>query len=603
MDAYTPSGSQICSAGIVKTLFTENKFTIHDCWVEIYQNSDDAGSKEMIVEYIEHNDTEFLMIADNGCGMTMEQIDNSLNLLKRGSKSGEKHGKFNFGGKAAILQFSGIADFINSGDKNYKGMCIVQSKSNDSPPVCYEMVGRELIEKGWAGTVQPAYLDSERESVTCSKLWEKYPIKGTGTNIFIQVTQSMKDQLTLYRDGDEKGEGKWGDLQLACNERLNHCKVTMYTPEKDVISFKPIIDKENIIRQKFLSIPIHVYLKDGKYLFVVFFKELVKNTTKEIEHISVTKIIKPMGKKWSKNLETIEDTYLNGYENIGEFKMEIGCNFTYKVDENFDDTKSNNNIHIIRNGFCLNHFNNPYCDKKTRSGDFYIRRIWKNMKSTISYDTKKNGDKLDKIIGVNMHKADIKWDKLPINLQRTIRGILDINGNKIVKYIQKVEYNPTYSKKKITDFNGTEKYEKWLEHLPKYKVKLHKKNVCGKWKKYKTLIQEQAPAPKPAPAPAHKPTPSPAPKPTPSPAPKPAPAPAPKPTPSPAPKPAPSPAPTPSLLRPPPKKVSQYYKGIVPREKALRYLKDYIQNMEKKGLDFDGVNLEIINKIISAMNQ
>ena len=492
MEGYTPSGSQICSSGVVTTLFTENKFTYHDCWVEIYQNSDDAESKEMIVTYIKLNNYEFLKISDDGCGMTMEQIDNSLNLLKRGSKGSGKHGKFNFGGKAAILQFSGIADYIHSGDKNYNGICIVQSKSEDSEPVCYEMVGKELIEKGWAGTVQPAYLDSGRESVMCSKLWEKFPIKKSGTNIFIQLTQSMKEELAQCH------EDKWKDLQLACNTRLNHCKLTMYTHDnlKCDILYQPIIDNRNIIRQKFLSIPIAVFEKDGKYLFLVSFKELIKDTTNNLKYEDVLKIIKPHGKRWSKNLETIGvnifGNCFHDYQFIGSFQMDLICNFTYNKDEKLDD---NNDIHIIRNGFCLNKFPNPYCDRKSRGGDYYIRNIWKNIKSTISYDTKTNGDKLDKIIGVNMHKADIKWDKLPTNLQRTIEGILEISGNKMVKYIQKVEYNPVNSKKNVTDFKGgdyNEKYEKWLGHLPKYKVQFHKKNVCDQWKLYMTLKKLEA---------------------------------------------------------------------------------------------------------------
>ena len=182
-------------------------------------------------------------------------------------------------------------------------------------------------------------------------------------------------------------------------------------------------------------------------------------------------------------MEIIEEKKtLKDYTHIGEFKMEIGCNFTYKIDEDYNDDESNNDIYIVRNGFCLNHFNNPYCDRKTRSGDFYIRRIWKNIKSTISYNTSENGDKLDKIIGVNMHKADIKWQKLPINLVRTIDGIMNIYGNKIVKYIQKVEYNPPNCIEKLS--NGD------TSLVPKYKVNLHKKNVCDKWKKYKRIIPE-----------------------------------------------------------------------------------------------------------------
>ena len=483
MDSYTPHGSQVCQSGIVKTLFTENKFTIHDDWVEIYQNSDDANSENVTVKYIKYSANEYLMISDDGCGMTMEQIDNSLNLLKRGSKGGEKHGKFNFGGKAAILHLSGISEYIDTENKEYGGTCIVQSKSLNSKPVCYEMVGKELMEKGWEGTVKPAYLDSGREPVLCSKLWEEYPIADNGTHIYIQLTKNIKELLM------QKHEDKWTDLQLACNERLNHCKLTMETPTnlKCEIIYKPIIDRENIIPGKFFSIPIKVYEKGGVYLFSAVFKELVRDKSNNIEYTTNTKIIKPHGNtKWKKELETIEGDFLDDYTFIGEFTMEMGCIFTYKIDEYFDDNNSNNDIHIIRNGFCLNQYNNKYCDRKARSGDFHFRPAWKNIKSTISYKTNVNGDQLDKIIGVNMHKADIKWDKLPTNLRRTIGGILDINGKKIMKYIQRVEYNPPNSLKKIAEFSVEDKYKKWLEHVPKYKVKLHKKNVCDKWKSYKT---------------------------------------------------------------------------------------------------------------------
>ena len=463
MDQYIPQGSQICSSGIVKTLFTENKFTLHDDFIEIYQNSDDAGSTLMDVEIITHDGKPYLKIEDDGCGMTIEQIDHSLNLLKRGSKGGNQHGKFNFGGKAAVLHLSGIANHLNSLNQEYEGICIVMSKTETTEPVCYEMLGNKLINRGWDGSVMPVYLNSGSETKRCSEFYKQYPITNHGTKIFIQLQDDVKKELEENSQEIKKG------LQVACNERLNHCKLNMSISGIDIsnIIYEPIVDP-NIIRQKKYNIRIKVYQQDNIYVFPI---ESIGTKYLDEKDLWIKPISKNGG-KWSSKLQSIKKGDLDKYEYVGEFTIEIGCNFTYEKDVKYDHQRSDNYIHIVRNGFCLNKYNNTCVNKKTNAGDFYKRNIWKNMKSTLSYTTSEKGDILDKIIGVNMHKADIKWEKLPKNLSRTIENIFEIFGTKIVKYVDLIEYR---LENKCTSYH---------QRL--------KRSCFSHWKQYKQEHEEQS---------------------------------------------------------------------------------------------------------------
>jgi len=259
MSDYIPNGSKTCSEGIVKTLFMENTFTNLDCFIEIYQNSDDADSSKVEITIISFNDKKWLYINDNGMGMTMKNIDESLNLLSR-SDTKKTHGKFNFGGKASMLFLSGITSYIQSENSDYNGDCIVLSKHIDDNPVCYSMNGSELIKKGWDGTIKPAYLNSDKESVLCKKFNEQFPFE-TGTSIFIELMNNIEEELI---EGEQEIRNK---LQLHCNERLVDCKlwVSLEGVDNGNILYEPIIPE--IISEKIDSVDIYVYLADNEYIF------------------------------------------------------------------------------------------------------------------------------------------------------------------------------------------------------------------------------------------------------------------------------------------------------------------------------------------------
>jgi len=424
MSSYVVQGSKTDPRGVVKALFQENTFTELDDFIEIYQNSDDASSKNMKVKFIKYKDKNFLFISDDGIGMDLETMDMSLNLLGE-TKGEKKHGKFNFGGKAGILHLSGINDYLQS-KCNYRGKCIVISKKSGCETVCYEMSGKELIERGWDGQVKPVIIGSGDESRDSGSLYEEYPIENTGTHIFIELTDWREKKLhEIEHDLRKK-------LSLACNERLNHCSMSICFNDTDdgLLKYTPIL-KSDIIDEKKYTTHILVYMKDTEKIYVV----------EDADTKYVIKSICEKRKSYSKTLQVIKDKELDGYEKKGTFILSSACDYEYIKDEKTDNL-SMNDIYVVRNGFCLNKYNIPKLDKKTRQGDYYVRTIYRNTKSTLTYES---NDIMDSLIGINMQKADIKFEKLDKPLRRTIEQTVINHANKFIDYIHKNEYLPQHA--------------------------------------------------------------------------------------------------------------------------------------------------------------
>ena len=71
------NGSKICDVGIVRSLFKDNTFTLEDCFTELYHNSDDADASNLNISIIDFDDKKFLLFQDDGCGMTLETLNNN----------------------------------------------------------------------------------------------------------------------------------------------------------------------------------------------------------------------------------------------------------------------------------------------------------------------------------------------------------------------------------------------------------------------------------------------------------------------------------------------------------------------------------------------
>ena len=446
-EGYQVQGSRTDSTGVVKSLFMENTFTNVDSFMELYQNSDDAMSTRVNIKVVDFEETSWLLISDNGKGMTMETIDHSLNLLGR-SSTVKKHGKFNFGGKAGILYLSDIKSYIDettrkidSSRKQYRGRCIVRSKHKDDKEVCYFMKGKTLCDQGWNNNVHPQYLDENEATKICYTFQESYPFcnitNDTGTKILIELTETKLEEL----EDDE--ENIICAMQMHCNERLNECKLFVSlskTSNITEIQYVPILKKSEPNKCRSYELMIYESKEQpGKYIFVV-----------KLENKSCA--IKPIGKsKWSQDLESIDTT--NYTDRQRKLTVDFDCDYTYTKEK--QSTKRDNSIYVNRNGFCLNYYKNENPEFNKRAGDYYKRDIGHNIRTEIKY---RSSDFIDTFIGINMQKCDIKWTSLPLALRRTIDKLQTQFYKDMCKYITENEYNPLNPKPhyKLIDTSETD---------------------------------------------------------------------------------------------------------------------------------------------------
>ena len=414
MDTYQPQGSRVCYKGLVKSLFVENTFTIIDSFIELYQNSDDAKSTTIKIYIIEYKNKFWLVIDDDGGGMSLKEMDNSLHLLHREGNE-KKHGKFNFGGKAGTLFLSGICDYIENekDDIEYKGSIVVISKSDSDKAVCYNMAGKDLVNNGWLnGAVKPYYTDSDHVSKICDYFVIK-EYNGSGTNIYIELTDKMYNEL-LEKEPEIKTE-----MQLHCYKRLEHCKLNIQFNESTDINYKDVLQYNDIIDEKKQITKIGVYKKDNKLLFLFMDEGKWYG-------------ILPRGKEqWKHGPSVIDDMTPYG-DSLTDFNLIQACNYT--IGDSNDDKKQKQSrvkTYVSRNGFILNYYEN-----RIQSLQQWIIYYAKGITSIMEYNS---SPVLDTIIKINMHKSDIKWKNLPINLHRTIEHIQSDFFKKLKTYVNKYE--------------------------------------------------------------------------------------------------------------------------------------------------------------------
>ena len=397
-------GSKICDVGIVHSLFEENTFTIYDCFMELFQNSDDANASNFSVYIIDYGCRKWLVFMDDGDGMTLDLLNNSLHLLHR-SDSIKKHGKFNYGGKASLLYLSGIKSY----NDDYVGNIVVYSKNNEDKEVCYIMKGREVHNNGWTNSVKPIYLE-DNENMIVNEMKHLYPIE-KGTKFYVQLTDEICGEL-ISSHGDIMNY-----MNKYCYERLKYCKVSFNFNETNTfdIVFNDPLKYDDIINEKKKNMKIECYKKSQHYLFT-------------FQHEGKKIAFKPFGNtKCKGEPEEITNEYLQDYDSIGHFEYYLSCDFKYG-----DNKRDNNNkVFVCRSGFILNEYKG--CLSKHQSqGSYHYRSIAANIMTILKYEA---NDTLDSIIKVNMHKSDIKYSNLPTSLKNTLKYIQENFWRKMKNHI------------------------------------------------------------------------------------------------------------------------------------------------------------------------
>ncbi len=157
---------------------------------ELIDGSFDAGAKHVHI----YLDTKagLLIVADDGCGMSKEKMEESLILHKRSEVSSARAGRFGFGMKQAHISVT-----------RHKAASIIISKTIDStrPDTLYE--GMYEITADWKGAVEQGEFKISAHEITRAKeaLWGKYAVNTLkkGTVVVIpcppEVWMELKEKI------------------------------------------------------------------------------------------------------------------------------------------------------------------------------------------------------------------------------------------------------------------------------------------------------------------------------------------------------------------------------------------------------------------------
>ena len=79
-----------------------------------------------------------------------------------------------------------------------------------------------------------------------------------------------------------------------------------------------------------------------------------------------------------------------GYDKKGTFILSSACDYEYEKGKS-GDSETKNQIHVIRNGFCLNQYKNTSLDKLcarsgTQGGIYFARGIFRKTMFTLTYE-------------------------------------------------------------------------------------------------------------------------------------------------------------------------------------------------------------------------
>ena len=456
MSDYIATGSQVSSIGIVQSLFGNSTFKPIDAFIELYHNSCDAGSSNTTYEIIKHKNNIYLKCQDNGSGMTLKTMDRSLKLLESDIDL-KRHGRWNYGGKAAVLFLSGLKDFYNKLDPDYNGDIICLSKNNNDGKIsCYVMNGKTILENGWNSNIMPYDLLDSRAPRICDELSKEYSIEGdSGTHFYIQLTDNKyeelsNDEVNIKNDIQQKWYKELINTSVSISLKLDK------PPQH--IEFKDILKWDSIPNEKKCEYKINVYVHNNKKYVISF-----------VDKYGTEKAYLPHGKGYKKDLQIIENNYKKKYLSFkGDLSMKFVCHYTYIKDNGIPEPKNNYN-RLARSGTIVGLYNSPYLD--SNCGDFHKRGTNYHSNGIIEYTGK---DNLDAIFGINMNKSLFNQNAIDPNFKHILEHLHKNFADKCFKYIDKVEYKRSeYNlNKALNDFNNEKDNNK--KDISKLKAALKK---------------------------------------------------------------------------------------------------------------------------------
>lgn len=431
------------SKGLAKILLANAKIEPRQAIAELYHNSDDADATEVKIYKTEIKNKHWLYIGDNGRGMDMEDMKNYLNLfnVNRNTYDTQKHGKYSFGGKQAIMYLAELKN--NNNNENY--IIIVTKKRNHYPIACCIKI-KDIQNEGWNDTIKAKDSKDDmtgQETVILSWIDKIDDADFSGTFIFIQVTRVNEDLIDNIIGCPEKNIDNSDfihNMRIDYADRLNECKL-WFGRTKDTLHkidmYDPVYITSDIIDEKYyrqINVGVYRNIEHDRYSYVI--------DGEYIEYVNK--------RNHSKNEFTVFEES-DEYEKITDFKIEynmilqvfLDCKCTCNANKciGSDDCKKKKlerqlrkeeGIYLYRNNIVIGKYPQLGSDKARRTALYEQYTDWTRMKISITADNNLNNE-VDKIFGINLNKMDIQWNSLSPILKKTITLYTDSYWGEIKK--------------------------------------------------------------------------------------------------------------------------------------------------------------------------
>jgi hypothetical protein len=380
-------------SGMIQNML-HNGFTLTSCLSELIDNSLSANSERIRI-LIVGND---IYVSDDGDGMTKEELRLANVFHHRSEADHSKHGRFGIGGKQASVQLSDLQSVT------------IYSKKN-------EII--HMIELNYQMFISENQMSLHVSEIGMSSLpiWNKHSFD-KGTLTVIHSTPIIIKQIKDLLQSKDKTNLLY-HLGLSYHVLLEKCTLEIITEQTHVV--KPIDVSLWGSSKQYTNI-IHVYSNGDKYIYQYTGEEKGKKisvyrdfTTSKIGKQSLFKEKLPL---------------------VG--KIEIRC--AHRTDwrsvvaipnpdcsqEEFDRLPR---IYYLRNGKVIEGFS----VKKKLVGDYHLRDTELDTRAMIDFTANRT---IDKLVGIQVNKSDLKLDNMDPYLRATIDHVLKDAYNTFNKQIE-----------------------------------------------------------------------------------------------------------------------------------------------------------------------
>ena len=446
--------------GFIKNL-SRLGFTKNQCFAEIFTNSIDAKSTEIIIE----KNKKTIRIIDNGKGMNNSELRNKYDLMKQRTRDRDTTGCAGIGGTTSEFILAKVKSVILTKKKDSEAIFVAEVDWNRvyTEQKLFDSINfrdptdeeKELFlsERNGHGTTTVLYFSKEYEKALTQILAEQFhPKKKKEIPQFerFDIIFGHKNCKFVYKHW--KTRDSFMRLELYNLNKYREEDMNYKFKDHDIEIHREINSGNLIYICEGRIIDIHGSTGRGKTTYRKNLTKYIKKCDTEIIGILKLNLYNPFDEKRF----DINDPKLPCASN------KLNCyeeKFFRSKDSAFVDREFIQEMQIYRNNHYLGikkicNRNSARADGKTANKLFYTR-------SFIEFFVESNEDEmdispLDEIFGIQLNKNQNNQDNLPIPLGRLIQGLIEEFHIEVWKYFEKV----------IDDFN-------------RQKVILSKESVCN----------------------------------------------------------------------------------------------------------------------------